>query len=275
MAPDHTDALIAEGQELQARFENQTQELVNLQQKYSQQANDLANLIARSERESQASSDRELKLGAQLAELNSMSEELEKKTKAVSIICRKSNQKAVELIDTRKELERMSGTIKLLREGQHQDSEVLVKYKQQVEAQSKEIASLQARHGNSESSNKEKDRGIKSLQDLLDNPSRRQSNGSEQEEIKILKEQLADIQSLLNEARSEILSLRDHQVRSELEDLSATAETDNATPTEAEEELVRALLKKERERNEAENSRREDRVNATLEGLKETEGQRR
>lgn len=223
----------------------------------------------------QASSNRKLQLGAQSAELSSMSGELEKKTKEVSIFRSESDQKAVKLIDTSKELKRMLGEIKLLREDRHWDSEVLEKYKQQVKAQSKEIASLQARHGNSESSNKEKDRGTKSPQDLLDNSSRRQSNGSEQEEIKILKEQLADIQSLLNGARSEILSLRDHQVRSELEDLSTTSETDNATPTEAEEELVRALLKKERERNEAENSRREDRVNATLEGLKETEGLRR
>ena len=275
LAPDHTDALIAEGQDLQARFENLTQELVSLQQKYNQQANDLANLIARSERESRASSDRELQLSAQSAELSIISGELERKTKEISILRRESDQKAVKLIDTSEELERMSGEIKILREGRHQDSEVLGRHKQQAEAQSKEIASLHARHGNSESSNKEKDSRIASLQELLDNSSRRQSNGFEQEEIKILKEQLADNQSLLNEARSEIISLRDHQVRSELEDLSATSETDNAAPTEAEYELVREVLKKERERNEAENFRREDRVNTTLEGLEETERERR
>lgn len=275
LVPDHTDALIAEGRELQARFENQTQELVSLQQKCHQQADYLTNLIARSDRESQASSDREQQLGAQSAELISMSGELEKKTKEVSILRRESDQKALELNESNEELERMSEEIKSLREGRHQDSEELEKYKKQVEARSKEIASLQVRHGNSESLNKEKDRRIASLQELLDNSSRRQSNSSKQEEIEILKEQLADSQSLLNEARSEIISLRDHRGRSEFDDLSAMAGTDNASPTQADEELVRAVLEKERERNEAENSRREDRVNATLEGLEQMERERR
>ena len=275
LAPDHTAALIAEGRELQARFENQMQELVSLQQTCSQQGMDLANLTARSDRESQAASDREQQLGAQLAELSAKSDELEKKTKEVSILRRESDQKAVELNDSNQELERISGEIKSLREGRRQDSEELEKQKQQVEAQSKEIASLQNRHSNSESSIQEKDRRIASLQELLDNTSPRQSNSSKQEEIKLLKEQLAENESLLNEARSEIISLRDHQARSELEDLSATSETNNAASTEADKELVRAILEKERMKNEAENSRRENRVNAALEGLEERERERR
>ena len=275
LAPDHTDALIAEGRELQARFDNQTQDFFSLQQKCNQQASDLANLTAQLDRESQASSDREQKVGAQPAELSAISEKLEKKTKEVSILRRESDQKAVELNDSKEEVERMSGEIKILREGRYQNSEELEKYKQQVEEQSKDIASLQTRHGKSESSNQEKDRRIASLQELLDNSNPRQSNNSEQEKIKLLKEQLAENESLLNEARSEIVSLRDHQSRSELENLPATSETNSAAPTEAEKELVRAILKKEREKNEAENSRRENRVSATLEGLEETERERR
>ena len=275
LAPDHTDALMAEGRDLQARFDNQTQELVSLQQKCNQQGNDLANLTARSDRESQISSDREQQLGAQLAELSANSDELVKKTNEVSILRRESDQKAVELSDSNEELERMSGEIKGLREGRRQDSEELEKCKQQVEEQSKEIASLQTGHSDSESSNQEKDRRIASLQELLDNPSPRQSDNSKQEEIELLKRQLAENESLLNEARSEIISLRDHQARSELEDLSATSETDNVARTEADKEFVRTILEKERVKNEAANSSRENRVNATLEGLERRERERR
>lgn len=275
LAPDHTDALIAEGRELQARFDNQTQELFSLQQRCNQQAGDLANLKAHLDLESQASSDNKQMLGAQSAELSAISEKLEKKTKEVSILRRESDHKAVELNDINEEMERMSREIKSLREGRHQDSEELEKYKQEVETQSKDISSLQTLHGKSESSNQEKDRRIAGLQELLDTSNPRRSNSSEQEKIKLLKGQLAENESLLNEARSEIISLRDRQSRSELEILSATSETDNAAPTETEKELVRAILKEEREKNEAENSRRENRVNATLKGLEETERERR
>ena len=275
LAPHNTEALIAKGRELQEIFDNQTQELVSLRQKCNQQADDLANWTAGFNQKSQESSDREQQLGVQSAELSEVLQELEKKTKEVSILRRESDQKALELEDSSKELEKQSGEINVLREERQQDSKELVECRRKIEAQSIEIANLQTRHDGSESLNKEKDRKIASLRELLDSSSSNQSSGPDQEEIKLLQGKLAENQSLLNEARSENAVLRDHQARRELEELTATSETDSAVPTEAEAELVRAMLVKEREKNEAENSRRENRVNATLEGLEDTERERR
>ena len=272
LAPDNIEALVAEGRELQGRFTNQTQELVSLQQMYNQQANDLANLTARLDHELQELSNREQQLSAQSAELSAISEELNNQTKAVLSLRRESDRKSVDLNDSNAELEKNSGEIKNLREEHHQDLEKLETYKQQAEAQSKEIASLQARHDVSESSNQEKDGKIASLRELLDNSGLPQSNSSDQEEIKLLKRRLAESESLLDAARSENSSLRDHHARNGLLDIPANSEGGNA---EADADLVRTMLEKEREKNEAENSRRESRVDATLEGLEGTERERR
>ena len=255
LAPHNTEALIAKGRELQEIFDNQTQELVSLRQKCNQQADDLANWTASFNQKSQESSDREQQLGVQSAELSQILQELDKKTKEVAILRRESDQKTGELEDSSKELERKSGEINALRVERQQDSKELVEYRQKIKVQSKEIASLQTRHDSSKSSHKEKDRRIANLRELLDSSSSNQSSSQDKEEIKLLKETLAENQSLLDEARSENASLRDHQARSELEELIATSETDNTAPTEAEAELVRAMLEKERQKNEAENFR--------------------
>ena len=223
LAPHNTEALLSEGRELQGRFDNQMQELVTLRQKCHQQADDLANWTAGFNQKLQESSDREQQLGVQSAELSEMSQELDKKTKEVSILRREIDQKAVELEDSSKELERKSGEINVLRDERQQGSKKLVEYRRQIEAQSKEIASLQARHDDSESSSKEKDRKIASLRELLDSSSSHQSSSSDQEEIKLLKENLAASESLLNGARSENASLLDYQARSKLEELTATS----------------------------------------------------
>ena len=272
MMQGRTDALIAEGQALQAEFRNQTQDLVSLQQSCNQQADILANQTARLNQKSQELSDCEQQLGIRSAELSEMSEELKKATKEVSNLRRESDRKSVELNESNGELGKKSEEIEKLREGRHHESNELSNYVRQVESQSKEIARLQASHSDSESSNQEKDRKIASLRELLDNSKRHQSTSSDQERVKRLEKQLAETQALLETERSENASLRDQQGRSGLEDLPV--EPERETP-EIDVELVRAMLEPERQKIEAENSRREFSVNATLEGLKETEREKR
>lgn len=274
-APNNAEALIAAGRELQGRFDSQMQEFASLQEKCNQQAADLANLTARLEHMSQESSNRDQQLDAQSARLSELSDKLYKKTNEVSILRRESDLKSVELNDSSKELEKKTREISALREKRQKDSEELDENRQQAKARAEEIASIQTRHDDSESSNKEKDRKIASLRELLDSSSVPKSNSSDLEEIKLLKDQLAENQSLLNEARSENASLRDHQARSELEDPPASSETGNAAPTEADLELVGEMLEKEREKIEVENSGRENRVNATLARFEETEREKR
>ena len=188
----------------------------------------------------------------------------------------KYKQAAEEEIKAQKAaLEKRSKEINILREEGQKDSKELETSRQQVKAQSGEIASLQIRFENSESSNKEKDKKIASLQELLDSSSPQRSNSSHQEELKLLKEQLAESESFLNKARNENALLREHQARRELEDLQATSKMDNAAPTEADTELVQAMLEQEREKIEAGNSGRENRVNETLKRLEQTEQERR
>lgn len=251
------------------------QEFVNLQETCNKQAIDLANLTARLDYMSQESSSRDQLVDAQSAELREFSEELDKKTKEVSILRRESDQKSVELNDNSKDLEKKTREISTLREKYQKESKELAENRRQVKAQSEEIASLLTRHSDSESSNKSKDRKIASLRELLNSLSPPQSNRSDQEEIKLLKEQLAEIQSLHLEAMSENTSLRDHQAGSELEGLQPSSEMGNAALIEADAELVRAMLEKERDKIEAENSRRENRLNATLERLEKTERDKR
>ena len=169
-------------------------------------------------------------------------------------------------------LEKRSKEINILREEGQKYSKELEINRRQIKAQSGEIASLQIQCDNSESSNKEKDKKITSLQELLDSSSTQRSNSLHQEELKLLKEQLAQSESFLNKARSENTLLREHR---ELEDLQATSEMDIAAPTEADTELVQAMLEKEREKIEAENCGRENRVNETIKRLEETEQERR
>ena len=274
-APNNEEALIAAGRELQGRFDNQTQEFAILQEKCNQQAVELAGLTARLEYMSQESSNRDQQLDAKSAELRELSDELDKRTNEVSILRRESDRKSVELNDGSKELEEMAREISALQEKRQKDSEELEEHRQQAKARAEEFASIQTRHNDSESSNKEKDRKIASLRELLDSSSAPKSNSSDLEEIKLLKEQLAENQSLLNESRSENASLRDHQARSELEDPPASSETGNAAPTEADLELVQAELDREREKINVENFGRENRVNATLARLEETEREKR
>ena len=169
-------------------------------------------------------------------------------------------------------LEKRSKEVNILREEGQKYSKELEINRRQIKAQSGEIASLQIRCDNSESSNKEKDKKITSLQELLDSSSTQRSNSLHQEELKLLKEQLAQSESFLNKARSENTLLREHR---ELEDLQATSEWDIAAPTEADTELVQAMLEKEREKIEAENSGRENKVNETIKRLEEMEQERR
>lgn len=273
--PNNEDALIAAGRELQGRFDNQTQAFASLQKKCSQQAVDLANLRARLEHMSQESSNRDQQLDAQSAQLKKLSDELDKKTQEVSILRRESDRKTVELNDSSKELEEKTREISDLREKRQENLEELEENRQQAKAQAEEIASIQTRHNDSESSNKEKDKKIASLRELLDSSSAPKSSNADPEEIKLLKEQLAQIQSLLNEERSENASLRNHQARREAEDLLASPETGNAAPSEANLQLVQEVLEKERGKIEVEISRRENRVSATLASLQEKERERR
>lgn len=273
--PNNAEALIAAGRELQGRFDNQTQEFARLQEKCNQQAVDLANLTARLQHMSQESSNRNQQLDAQSAQLNKLSDELDKKTQEVSILRRESDQKSVKLNGSSKELEEKTREISDLREKRQKNLEELEENRQQAKARAEEIASIQARQNDSESSNKEKDMKIASLRELLDSSGAPKSSCADLEEIKLLKEQLAEIQSLLNEERSENASLRDHQARSKAEDLLASSETGNVAPSEANLELVQEMLEKEREKIEVENSRRENRVSATLASLQGKERGRR
>lgn len=79
LVPDNTVASVAEGRELQPRFDDQTQELLSLHQRCNQQANDLANLKGRLDQKPQESGNREQQLRAQAAELGMMSDELNNK----------------------------------------------------------------------------------------------------------------------------------------------------------------------------------------------------
>lgn len=273
--PNNAEALIAAGRELQVRFDNQTQEFARLQEKCNQQAVDLANLTARLQHMSQESSNRDQQLDAQSAQLNKLSDELNKTTQEVLTLRRESDQKSVELNDSSKELEEKTREISDLREKRQKSLKELEENRQQAKARTEEIASIQTRHNDSESSNKEKDMKIASLRELLDSSSAPKSSSADLEEIKLLKEQLAEIQSLLNEERSENASLRDHQARSEAEGLLASSERGNAAPSEANLELVQEMLEKEREKIEVENSRRENRVSATLASLQGRERERR
>ncbi len=279
MGQENTDALMAEGQALQAKFENQAQDLVSLQRSCSQQANIIANLTTQLNENSQESRNSEQQLGIRSAELSVMSEELKKATKEVSSLRRESDHKSAELNESNGEMAKKSEEIEKLREGRHHDSEKLSNYKRQVESQAKEIARIQSSHSDSEASNQEKDRKIASLRELLDNSKSRQSASSNQERVGRLEKQLAESQALLQVERSENASLRDQQARSEPEHLPAEPEN---LPTEPERgaakvdaELVRAVLEQEREKIETGNSRRDLRVNVTLEGLEGTERERR
>ncbi|MCJ1346158.1 hypothetical protein MMC31_004372, partial [Peltigera leucophlebia] len=188
---------------------------------------------------------------------------------------RENDRKSVELNDSSEELEKRAKKIKMLEEEGQKDSKELEMNRRQVQAQSEEIVSLETRCNESESSNRDKDRKIANLRELLDSSSPQQPNSSDQEEIKLLKKELEENKSLLNEARIENASLRQHQARRELEDLQATAEMDNAAPTEADTELVQADSGKDRENIEAEKTGRENRVNESLRRLEETEEERR
>lgn len=272
MVQGHTDALIAEGQALQAEFHNQTQDLVSLQQSCNQQAAILADQTARLNQKWQELSDCEQQLGLRSIELSEMSEELEKATKEVSNLRRESDRKSLELNESNEELGKKSDEVEKLREGRHHDSKELSNYVQQVESQSKEIVRLQASHSDSESSNQEKDRKIASLRELLDNSKSHQSTSSDQERAQRLEKQLAETQALLEIERSENASLRDQQGRRGLEDLPVEPESE---APEIDPELVRAILEQERQKIEAVNSRREFSVNATLGVLRETERERR
>lgn len=244
-APSNEEALVAAGRELQGRSDKQMQEFASLQEKCNQQAVDLANLTTELEHMSQESSNRDQQLDAQSAQLKKLSDELDKKTQEVSILRRESDQKSVELNDSSKELEEKTREISDLRKKRQKNLEELEENRQQAKAREEEIASIQTRHNDSESSNEEKDRKIASLRELLDSSSAPKSSSADLEEIKLLKEQLAEIQSLLNEERSENASLRDHQARSEAEDPLASSETGNAAPSESNLQLVQEMLEKE------------------------------
>ena len=190
----------------------------------------------------------------------------------VSILRRESEQISVELNDRNKELKSKTREISTLQEKRQKDSIELEENRQQVQTQSGEITSFRTRHNDSESSSKEKDRKIACLRELPNSSSSPQSNISD---VRLLKERLAENQSLLNEAWSESASLRENRAYSELEDLRASSEMGNEALLKADTELVRAALEKEREKFEVENSRRENRMNATVERLEEIERGRR
>lgn len=272
MAQGHTDALIAEGQALQAELHNQTQGLASLQQSCNQQADILANQTAQLNQKSQELSNCEQQLGIRSAELTEISEELKRATKEVSDLRRECDRKSVELDESNGELGKKSEEIERLQEGRHHDSKELSNYLRQVESQSKEIARLQASRSDSESSNQEKDSKIASLRELLDNSKRHQPISSDQERVKQLDKQLSETQALLEKETSENASLREQQGRSGLQDLPVEPERE---APEIDGELIRAMLEQGRQRIEAENSRREFRVNATLEDLGRAERERR
>lgn len=116
---------------------------------------------------------------------------------------------------------------------------------------------------------REKDQEIQRLSAQAHTPpSPNQSKDLHQEKLELLKSQLAESESLLDAARSENVLLRENQVGNELEDHPASSEGGNAGDDI---ELVKAMLEEERNINEAENSRQESRLNAALEGLRETD----
>lgn len=85
IAPENTDALIAEGRRLQVQFDNQTQEFVNLRQQCNQQTTDLGNLTTQFKQKSEELSNSQGQRDTKSAELNLKSEELDKMTREVSI----------------------------------------------------------------------------------------------------------------------------------------------------------------------------------------------
>lgn len=121
-----TDTIIARGQALQAKFNNQAQDFVILQQIYNQQAEILANLNARLNQKSYELSNCERQPDIRSAELREMSEGLKKATKEeVSSLHRESEQKSVELNEGNGKLGKKSEKIEKLREERHHDSKKL------------------------------------------------------------------------------------------------------------------------------------------------------
>lgn len=270
IAQDNSDALIAEGRTLQVRLESQTQELASLREQCNLQAADLAGLRGQFVQKTQESSDRGWQIGIKSAELSLMAEELRKKTEEVSSLRGETDRKSIELNESNEEVTKKSEETENLREERHQDSQELSNYRRQVEEQSNEIATLRTQQADSESSCQEKDRQIESLRKLLDDSNRHQSTNSEQEEVKRLRSELAESNSRLTAVEN--ASLRDNQARIELESFPTESPEETA---EADVELVRVMLEKERTKNEEENSRREKRVTTTLESLEEKEQKRR
>lgn len=237
-APDNTDALIAEGRALQFRFDSQTQELLSLREYYNQQATDTAKLRDLLQEKSKESSNHERQGVIKSKELTLQSEELRRRTEEVSILRRENDQKSVQLKDINEELAKTWGQLKKQR-GEHyknwlelgvyerriqaQSKEIAslrARRQRQVEAQSKETASLRSRHGDSESSQQEKDRIIAGLRELLDKSNPHQSTKYGQEEAKRLRgrlaksdRKLAESESRLNASLIENASLRQNQDR--------------------------------------------------------------
>lgn len=144
----------------------------------------------------------------------------------------------------------------------------------------KKLAELETARGNclkdariySEETNaklREKDQEIQRLSaQAQTQPSPNQSKSLHQDKLELLESQLAECESLLDAARSENASLRDNQAGNELEGHPANSEGGSAG---ADAELMKAMLEEERDINEAENSRQGSRLNAALEGLRETD----
>lgn len=208
-APDNTDALIAEGRALQFRFDSQTQELLSLREHYNQHATDAAKLRDLLQQKSKESSNHERQGVIKSKELTLQSEELRRRTEEVSILRRENDQKSVQLKDINEKLAKTWGQLKKQR-GEHyenwlelgvyerriqaQSKEIAslrARRHRQVEAQSKETASLHSRHGDSESSQQEKERIIAGLRELLDKSNPHQSTKYGQEEAKRLRARLA------------------------------------------------------------------------------------
>lgn len=269
-AQDNLDALIAKGRTLQVRLESQTQELASLREQCNLQAADLARLTGQFVPKTQESSDREWQIGIKSAELSLTAEELRKKTEEVSSLGGETDRKSIEINESNEEVTKKLEETEKLREERHQDSQELSNYRRQVEEQSNEIATLRTQQADSVSSCQEKDRQIESLRKLLDDSNRHQSTNSEQEEVKRLRSELAESNSRLTAVEN--ASLLDNQARIELESFPTESPEETA---EADVELVRVMLEKERTKNEEENSRREKRVTTTLESLEETEQKRR
>ena len=84
IAPDNTNALIAEGRAQQVQFGNQSQELLSLTQHCNQQAANRVNLIALFNQTPEESSNHERWVGIKTADLSQKTKELREKTKEVS-----------------------------------------------------------------------------------------------------------------------------------------------------------------------------------------------